>query len=221
MSIGIRSGRIWGISKRLLITALGDYYSEYNPTIYFNTYGRNSNIMIDKVLMNKKLDEFGIPHPKTYYYPFDNLPYTEEECVIKHRFGSRGNHLIFTTFNKIKNYDLNDKYIQKYIPFEEEYRVGIFNQKVLGIREKIPNVDCRCSKIKNSKNCYYETRDIPNLRGFALYVSAKFDVEFTGIDIGVWNGKFIVIELNSSPSIGEYWARLITKDLLDKLYRRE
>jgi len=37
------------------------------------------------------------------------------------------------------------------------------------------------------------------------------------MDIGLWNDKYIVIELNSAPTIGEYWARLIAEDLIIKL----
>ena len=109
---------------------------------------------------------------------------------------------------------MDDRYIQHYVPFEKEYRVGIDWERVLGIREKISTDNC---KIKNSKSCYYKTRDIPELRKFAWKVFKKFDVEFTGMDIGLWNGKYIVIELNSTPTIGEYWARLIAEDLIKKL----
>ena len=172
--------------------------------------------MTDKVMMNKKLDELKIRHPKSYYYPFDDLPNTEEECVIKGRFGSRGNHLVFTTFNKI--HDIGDeRYVQHYIPFEKEYRVGIYDNKVLGIREKILSDNCRCKKIKNARSCYYETRKIPKLNNFALNVAKGFDIDFTGIDIGDWKGKYIVIELNSSPTIGECWAKKIANILISKV----
>jgi glutathione synthase/RimK-type ligase-like ATP-grasp enzyme len=214
----IRSGKIWGISRKILIKALGDYYTEDNPDMVFDLNGYKNEIMFDKVKMNKKLDELKIRHPKSYYSPFEDLPNTEEECVVKGQFGSRGNHLTFTTFNELNKEELHDKYIQHYIPFKTEYRVGVDFVRVLGIREKLPNDDCRCKKIKNSKSCYYETRDIPKLRKFAEKVARLFEVDFTGIDIGSYNNKYIVIELNSSPTIGEYWARLLAEDLIDKLY---
>jgi len=131
--IGIISGKIWGKSRRLLVQALGHYYSKSNPIIFFNITGQT--IMTDKVIMNQKLDDLNISHPKTYYRG-DYLPQTNEECVIKGRYGSQGNHLIFTTFDKINNYNMDNRYIQHYIPFEKEYRVGINWKRVLGIREK-------------------------------------------------------------------------------------
>ena len=47
-----------------------------------------------------------------------------------------------------------------------------------------------------------------------------FLVDFTGIDIGLWNRKYITIELNSSPTIGEYWAGLIANILINKYRER-
>lgn len=212
--IGINSGFIWGISRRRLVKALGEYYSDDNPTTVFDLRKPENEIMYDKILMNKKLDELGIPHPITYYFPFDDMPNNSTKCVVKHRFGSRGNHLVFTKFKKVDKADLRDKYVQFYVPFEREYRVAVDFKRVLGIREKIG-----MSKIMNSKSCKYKTRDIAELREFAMSVAKKFNVDFTGIDIGELYGQYIVIELNSSPTIGEYWASRLAEDLIDRLYR--
>lgn len=171
--------------------------------------------------MNKELDRLNIRHPKTYYFPFDDLPNNDNLCVIKSRYGSRGNHLKFTRFRHVRHYYMDDRYIQDYIPFEREFRIGVDWKRILGIREKILNDDCECRKIKNSKSCHYITRkDMPKLEKFAWKVFKKFNVEFTGIDIGMYNGKFIVIELNSAPTIGEVWANKLKNDLLEKYYAR-
>ena len=213
--IGIKSGMIWGKSRKLLETALGDCYCQNKADIYIETMGRNSQFMVDKVLMNQQLDSLNIKHPKTYYHPFDDMPDFKAECVVKHRFGSRGNHLTFTKFNKLDKQSLyiNNEYVQYYVPFEREFRVGWYDGEILGIREKIGD-----SKIRNSKSCRYETcREMPFLREFANTVAIAFDIEFTGIDIGLWCNTFIVIELNSCPSVGEYWASKIVNHLINKL----
>ena len=210
--IGIRSGYIWGVSKKKLITALGEYYTETNPDIIFNLLSIDNEKLSDKIIMNKTLDKLNIRHPKTYYYPFKKLPNSNDKCVIKIRYGSRGKGIVFSRFNKIKSGDISSNhYIQHFIPFEKEYRVGIDFNRVLGIREKMG-----IARIRNSKSCRYETRDIPELHKFAWKVFKKFKIEFTGMDIGLWNGEYIVIELNSSPTIGEYWAKLIARDLIEK-----
>ncbi|KKM81548.1 hypothetical protein LCGC14_1328710 [marine sediment metagenome] len=220
MSIYIKSGRIWGKSRRLLVDALGEHYTEHNPSLIFDLRKPSNYVMVDKVIMNKKLDELGIIHPKTYYHPFEDLPNTNEECVIKHKYGSQGNHLIFTTFDQISKDELCDRYVQQYVPFKAEYRIGVDWMRVLGIREKISNDSSRTHKIKNSRTCFYITREIPQLHMFAWKVAQLFEVEFTGIDIGLWNDQFIVIELNSSPALGEYWAKLLAQDLIIKLVEK-
>ena len=219
----------WGPSSRRLIRALGDYYSRENVRIYFGhgcterylksevwMLNRHIERMSDKIVMNQKMDELKIRHPKTYYYPFDKLPSSKDKCVIKPRYGCRGKGISFSRFNKINKNNLSyNNYVQQFIPFEREYRVGIDWNRVLGIREKMG-----IAKIRNSKSCLYETRHIDELREFAWKVFKKFEVDFTGMDIGLWKGKYIVIELNSSPTIGEYWSRLLAEDLINLLYEK-
>lgn len=219
----------WGISQRKLIKALGDYHSKENVAIYFGRgsterytkkvlmLNRHIEHMKDKILMNKMLDKLKIPHPKTYYYPFEDLPSSNKKCVIKTQFSSRGKGISFSRFNKININNLfSNNYIQHFIPFEKEYRVGIDFNRILGIREKMG-----IAKIRNSKSCVYETRHIEELKKFAWNVFKKFKVDFTGIDIGTWKGTYIVIELNSAPTIGEYWAKLLAEDLINLLHDKQ
>ena len=226
VSILIPRTNIWAKSRRRVLEVLRHYHSENNPKIILNFGSRmlssrnqiilnkDTTIMRDKIEMNMTLDKFGIRHPKTYYHPFSNIPFSDNECVIKERFGQRGNNIIFTRFSLlISNYMTTNHYIQHYIPFEREYRIGIDFKRILGIREKIGD-----SKIKNSKSCIYTT--IKNNRGlekFALKVFKKFKVDFCGIDIGECNGKYYVIEINSAPTVGEVWARKLANDLIQLL----
>jgi len=219
--IYIMSSEIWAKSRKLLIERLGKYYEDHEPKIVLNFVGnyRNDDIKVlngkihhiqDKVEMNKLFDEYGILHPKTYYHPFDDLPNTNNECVLKKRFGSRGKGIVFTTFDKIDKSSLtSNDYIQDYVPFDKEYRIGVTFKRVLGIREKIGN--CR---IRNSKTCKYITRHIDKLGDFAFSLAKQFELDFTGIDIGEWKGTYIVIELNSAPTIGPDWARKLKNDLV-------
>jgi len=173
--------------------------------------------MRDKILMNRTLDKLKIPHPKTYYYPFKKMPYTSEECVIKYRYGQRGNTLRFVKFEDIDiEYLTPDEYVQTFIPFEKEYRVGVDFLRMLGIREKVD-----VGKIRNSRTCTYITRHIDKLEEFAWDTFKKFKIDFTGIDIGLWEGKYIVIEFNSAPTIGQAWTRKLGNDLIKLLYDKE
>lgn len=215
---------VWGKSIRLLIQELGNYYTEGKRKIVLNfgcNIPKNDTIKIlnrkishikDKIRMNRLLDEYKIRHPKTYYY-LDEMPLdSNEKCVIKKQFSQRGNGIIFTTFNKIVgNITFYNMYVQEYIPFEREYRIGIDFKRILGVREKILKVD---SYIRNSKTCNYTTIEgNRKLEKFATIVFNKFELDFCGLDIGEYNNKYIVIELNSCPTIGETWARKLSNDL--------
>lgn len=223
--IFVEKVRCWGKSYPRLIEALGDYYNGHNPRIVLSfgkdcypsnikVINKNTHIVKDKILMNKFMDENNIRHPKTFYFPFNNLPSNNDECVIKRRYSTRGKNIRFSFFDEINIDELTpDDYVQIYIPFEREFRVGVDFFRVLGIREKLPDsINC---KIKNSKSCYYETRHINKLKQFAWDVARKFNIDFTGIDIGEYLKSYIVIELNSAPTIGEYWAKLLANDLIN------
>ena len=228
--IYITRKKCWAKSRKLLIEALGEYYNKETPSIILN-FGNDYNSSIvdncskilnnrirhikDKVDMNHLLDFHGIPHPKTYYYPFDGIPKTNEDCVLKGRFSERARDITFTTFDKVVIYRPNT-YIQDYIPFDREYRACVDWKRVIGIREKMGDY-----KIRNSATCEYATRHIPALEILAKYVAEKFDVDFCGIDIGECikrhHSSYYVIELNSAPTIGPAWARKLKNDLVSLL----
>lgn len=219
--INIRYTRAWGKSYNLMIPLLkkADYYSN-NPKLLLN-FGSNYNNdyvdvlnkriehIVDKVKMNKLFDKYNIPHPKTYYYPFNNLP-KRGMCVIKLRNGSgRGKGIKFIKFRKLKNKELNNTiYIQHYIPFEEEYRVVNFigNYRC---REKIGN-----DKVKNSFSCRYRNFRDEELEKYGKYVCEKFKVDFAGLDIGIYNKHFYMIEINSACGVNENSANTLLHFLI-------
>lgn len=229
MTIYIPFTNIWAKSRKRVLEFLGNYHSENNPNIVLNFGGnrllsRNQKILNsrinhlrDKVEMNKVLDCLNIRHPKTFYFPFLNLPRSNDECVIKPRFGQRGKNITFTNFNTIPSiYITPNYYIQYYIPFEKEYRIGIDFKRILGIREK--TLIEGNSRIKNSRTCTYRTiKNNKRLEKFALKIFKKFEIDFCGIDIGECNNKYYVIEINSAPTVGEVWAKKLANDLKDLL----
>lgn len=231
--IYIVPSRIWGQSIKRVLGELAEYYSSNNPYIILNfTYNMeelegqvilNKKIrhMIDKIEMNRLFDKFKIRHPKTYY-SFDEIPFDlYDECVVKKQFSERGNGIAFTTFDNIHHIIFSQGYyVQYYIPFEREYRIGIDFKRILGVREKIiiPPHDPR---IKNSKSCEYITiKDNHKLEKFALKIFKKFEVDFAGIDIGECNGQYYAIEINSAPTVGEVWARRLSDDLKELYHKR-
>ena len=101
----IRRSPTWEDSRARVLKALGDLYCEEDPNIILNfsrdnegdlpnctVLNENIEIMKNKILMNKLLDDFSIPHPKTFYHPFKRLPRSKKkECVTKYEYGECGN----------------------------------------------------------------------------------------------------------------------------------
>ena len=228
--IYIKKSYIWGKSRKLVVNALGGYYTSDFPFIFLNFVSNfdDNNIIVlnkkvshvqNKITMNKLLDEYQILHPKTYYYPFIvmlSLYNKGVRCVVKNKHSQRGRGVRFTRFNKIDIPNLtSDFYVQHFIPFDREYRVGIDFMRVLGVREKLGIAKC-----KNSKTCNYITiKDNTRLERFARDVAKKFEMDFCGIDIGEYNNNYYIIEINSAPTVGEVWARKLSNDLI-KLYNK-
>ena len=225
VKIGLKYAKIWGKSYKIVRGLLEDYgYFAENPKLLLNFGGNHEEVdsmvvlnkrishIYDKVKMNRLFDKFNIPHPKTFYYPFTDLPLTDDECVIKNRLGSRGNGISFTTFNQINLEELNsDKYVQYYIPFENEYRVVKFIYEYKS-RLKIPNENG--VRIKNGRSCRYKNIRNEPLEIFAKNVCDKFKIDFTGLDIGEYNGYYFMIEVNSACGLNKNSAPDLVRNLI-------
>jgi len=190
---------------------MGRDFAGYPDAIVINRF---VECMKNKVIMNKRLDALNILHPKTYYYPFDNLPRNNRECVVKRRFGRGGRHLRFSHFDVVNTqYLTENSFIQDYIPFEKEYRVIIDPFGVVGIKRKLGD-----AKIKNNDSGHWSLITYGNnynhLSRFAIDVCGRFGVDFAGLDIGKHNDEFYVIELNSAPGMSKIRASIFANNLL-------
>lgn len=206
--INIRYSNTWFRSYKIIIEKLKEsgYFSDH-PLLYLNFSSDYNNLsmtvlnkkvshIIDKVEMNKLFDVYEILHPKTYYYPFTDLP-KKGECVIKERYGKgKGRGLKFSFFERININNLDESnYIQHYIPFITEYRVVNF----------IGNYRCRLKigndKLKNSNTCRYKNFRHERLERFASLVCNKFGIDYGGLDIGLINNHYYMIEINSASGL--------------------
>jgi len=227
LGIAIEKTGIWNKSYKRLKTILKNKNliccNGHEPSIYINFsddfHDNNTNTLVlnrnvtnarDKVKMNKLLDELNILHPKTYYYPFLDLPKDKEECIIKPQFrGGMGRNIILTTFNKIKYPEEYDScFIQQLIPFDREFRVIVFNGESIAAREKISD-----EVIKNRESSEIVLTAIKSLEDFAVEVAKRMKIDFCGADIGMYDGHYFVIELNSAPGISWDLARIIADKL--------
>ncbi len=217
--INVRYTKTWGKSYKIFMPLLKEsgYYSK-NPKLVLN-FGHNyerEDIHIlnryithiqDKVEMNQLFDKYNIQHPKTYYYPFHNLP-KRGSCVIKERYGrGRGRGIVFTTFRSLKKRVLDSSmFIQDYIPFEKEYRVVNF---IGHYRTRLKIPDNLNIKLKNSYTCTFKNYRDERLENFAHNICENFEVEYAGLDIGEYNGHLFAIEINSAAGINENSAHTL------------
>jgi len=228
--ITIKYCQTWDDSRKRVNRFLKEkgYLGDEQPTIILNfveddiivddnilVLNRFVELIRDKILMNKLLDKFEIPHPLTYYYPFANLPKTPDDCVVKTQYGQEGKRIKFQTFLTIDRDELQDyNYVQAYIPFEKEYRVLVDFLGTFSIKEKVGE-----AKLKNSKSCKFRKRENQEIATFATQVCRKFGIDFAGLDIGEWNGKYYIIELNSAPCLSTKNAEIFANHLIGILYR--
>jgi hypothetical protein len=100
-------------------------------------------------------------------------------------------------------------YISTFIPKEKEYRVHVFNRRVVAITDKVPN---------NPLNFAWGVRDIvwTNVRwgqwplgvaDIAINATAVAGLEWAAVDVIVdKDGKAYVLELNTAPHLSWYEA---------------
>jgi glutathione synthase/RimK-type ligase-like ATP-grasp enzyme len=232
LKVGITPSGIWRESEKLLQYTLGRNYSPYlsECDVVLNTFAehrilkhedikiinRNVRNIADKILMNKFLDYYEILHPRTFFYPFKKMPKyrsKKEKCLVKPRKGCHGSRISLTTFENIREKLSKKYYVQSFLPFEHEYRVVLFCDEIISIKEKVSKAE-----IKNQSNSKFRLLKVKNLglELFSKWVCKCLDVEFSGLDIGEIAGNFYVIELNAAPGITMKAARKIAKIILGK-----
>ncbi len=228
--IYIKKINAWYKTRKIVVELLkerGYHTNNYDEARVVLNFGSNHHddrkiilnkdidIMRDKIKMNGILDRAWVRHPKTFYYPFQDLPNMRNKCVIKNRYGQMGNHQIFTTFKKAKKLLLNsNQYIQEFIPFEREFRVLVDHFGCFRATEKIGESDLRNSKSCRFKDVYGGYDD---LREMGVQVAKIFGVDFVGFDIGYCNNRYWVIELNSAPSLSTRNAIVLVNNMIELL----
>lgn len=114
-----------------------------------------------------------------------------------------------------------DKYALSPIKKTNEYRIHVFNDKVVGVYEKIP-YDKETQIFKND-TCEFKRLDMANdqhrnyikgARGMAKAAVKSLNLLFGGVDVvRDERGRFFILEVNSAPSLNEpnieRWTKII------------
>jgi len=149
-----------------------------------------------------------------------------------------GNYYIRSNANVIRyGNDFNpatDAYATQPIPNKRrEYRVHVFNSKIVAIYEKIPHslaVDGTRPALFKSFNCHFSLCDVNTSRcdsvgqGIAIRAVNALGLLFGGCDIvRDKDGNFFLLEVNSAPGLNpsnaERWITVIKDYINEKLPR--
>lgn len=131
--------------------------------------------------------------------------------TIRHQ-GGDGCHLI-TNVQELRVLQKEHEYLhfEKFIPFKHEYRVlCMLDQLILLEKYLYTSIGHQDSLAKCSHNGYkYKVKGIANennVNNFndVLQVLGIFKVQFCTIDIGVHNGKWYILEINSSLPLPKF-----------------
>ena len=184
------------------------------------------NIARNKLKTFKAFKEHNIPHPEwtTDYAEAMNW-WSDGITVVGRRIltGHSGNGIeIYDAANVFKS---DCKLYVKYIKKEHEYRVHVFNGKVIDIQQKKRKVgfENRNNQIRNHKNGWVYCRENitkpEGLEELAIQACACINLNYGAVDI-IYNkkqNKCYVLEINTAPGLINQTASLYANNFKEYL----
>lgn len=172
-----------------------------NDTLTLN-YG-NAVLKTDQYQFFK---DNNIPHPEWTTDPNVAKSWIRDGSIVVCRNrvrGQAGNGIsLATTMDEL----VESKVYTKYIPKKREFRVNIFKDRVLNIREKVGGTGAN-TKIRTPTNGYSTVKlrmEAPaGIEALALRAAKVSSSDFKGVDIcyNQLRNYLFVLEVNSGPSI--------------------
>ncbi len=159
----------------------------------------------DKLVMMQKLVEAGIPTPEISFR-FDNSTYFNDLRNEEGKFYVRGANQEVRYTDSVRPGDL---YVSKAVPNKRrEYRVHVFDGKVMEIYEKVPNEGNENARICKAHNCSFQLRNKDNCRLSLADQQVCIDavnalgLTFGGVDcLRDRDQNIFISEVNSSPAL--------------------
>jgi len=178
-----------------------DEFSNLSPRLELNTLEGVRNAT-NKLRTLELLRDNNVPHVK-FTTDFTNL---EEYKDGDGNFYVRGSDNTVRYDNTIRS---GDKYVSAPVKNKRrEYRVHVFNGRVISIYEKIPNEEN--TKLYKSYNCSFKLRDPENCRLTldnqleCIKAVNSLGLLFGGVDvIRDKNCNIFICEVNSSPALND------------------
>lgn len=123
----------------------------------------------------------------------------------------------YETITNAEDAENREYYISEYIPKVREYRLFVVSGRVLGVCEKIPvnknDVSWGCADEEGGAFKYikWSNWDLA-MTLLAVESQKKLGADFAAVDmIEDADGGFYILELNTAPSMTDYWAECFAK----------
>jgi len=165
---------------------------------------------VDKLTQYQYFKDKGLPHPPWSIKKEEALAWQQEGHTILARQtikGQTGSGIVVVTPEDV----LPDaKVYTQYVKKKREFRVNIFKDVVVNLREKLKQKQGTSSFIRNKANGYTTTHCKPmspeletSLKALAMEAREISPSDFVGVDL-IYNefyNKLYILEVNGGPSI--------------------
>lgn len=197
----------------------------------------------DKILMKQKFNEFEVPTAEWFTATSDeealNLVTQKLEewrrIIIKHKHSSKGNGIYFITtldeYNDAKSHftsNIKNYIFERYYTYSKEYRLHVNENGCFYTCRKMLKEDAEVRWHRHENNSVWILEDNPMFdkpdNWENIVEDCKKAIKAVGLDIGacdvkvqthVENPKYIILETNSAPALGEIGIEKY-KDMLTK-----
>ena len=222
--VQIRGGQGITTTPDLLIRWGNSEHIGYTPRLEFNpaeALRKTSN----KVTMVKAFRAHGTPSPRIWTH--DEFRYINWPVIVRtfNHFKGKGfyevsNHL------QLMGYANPQHYACEIIDVQEEFRVFVFDGKVMEINKKMQEgivAHQRNAKIRNHENGWINRRggfDIPEgVRSVAKSAAEAVGLTFGACDVYIdAHGRAGVFEINSAPGLADRKLRKLALKIVSKYY---
>jgi len=197
-------GRMRQQPDKIIIWGQSDLGREVTDANYVNTPATVNNAADKMIMAEKLIDAPDVTFPPcSRSTPVDELRDDQGKFFVRNQY----DHIRYTA-----NVSATDRYVVKNIDKAREFRVHVFEEKVIGVYEKVPHADSD-GMIRKDDNSDFKRLDmadrdvrhaIPGVRPQAKAAVKALGLVYGGVDVAIGrDGTVYVLEVNSAPALNE------------------
>ncbi len=194
--------------------------SKFDPSKHEGKIIFNADVSkcVDKTKMFKEFRRNKIPHPKFYDLksPFGTIKANMALIRGKKLMLHNGAVKIISSIKEL-NKAKDKRYATEMINNREEYRINIVGGSIISVKLKEGN-----AKIKKLEECKFRMMDIidKDLADVSTKAAKAVGIDLCGVDVVFDGKKYIVLEVNSCPGMGNNTSRRAVSELNNLWFER-